>query len=124
MVLSKEAIKIRNKKGKVKCNQIAYVVFLVNLPDKQQKIINLFAYYYKKGKKYINPIGSVIIGQEFMVRILFGKDSFKVRFRDFEMKYIFQIPKTKIRYFNFPYFGGGSKTPWDMYVFMKMQESI
>jgi len=60
----------------------------------------------------------MIIGQEFMIRILFGKDSFKVRFRDYEKKYIFQFPKTKIRYFNFPYFGGESKAPWDMISFL------
>ncbi|MCD4683580.1 MAG: hypothetical protein K8R86_09890 [Bacteroidales bacterium] len=60
-------------------------------PDKHQNVINLFVYYYNKGKKHIYPIGSVFIGQEFMIRVLFGKDSFKVRFRDFEKKYLFQI---------------------------------
>jgi len=79
-------------------------------------ICYLFVYYYNKGKKHIEPIGSVIIGQEFMIRILFGKDSFKVRFRDFEKKYAFKFPKTIIRYFNFPFFGGKSKAPWDMII--------
>ena len=39
-------------------------------------------------------------------------------------KHSFQFPKTIIRYFNFPYFGGKLKAPWGMYVFMYMQEKI
>jgi len=60
----------------------------------------------------------VIIGQEFMIRILLFKDSFKVRFWNFEKKYPFQYPKTIIGYFNFPYFGGESKAPWYMMIFL------
>jgi hypothetical protein len=92
-------------------------------PDKQQNQINLFIYYYNKGVRYISPVGSVNVGDKFMIRILFAKDSFKVRFGYFEKKYKFAFPKTSIKYFNFPYFGGKSKTPWDMYVFMKIQMS-
>jgi hypothetical protein len=93
-------------------------------PDKIQNKINLYIYYYNQGIKFVKPVGSVNVGQEFMIRLIFGNNSFKVRFRDFEKKYAFKYPKTIIRYFNFPYFGGESKAPWDMNVFMKMQETI
>jgi hypothetical protein len=87
-------------------------------PDKQHNIINLFVYYYNNGKKHIDPIGSVLIGQQFFIRILLFKDSFKVKFRNFEKKYAFLFPKTIIRYFNFPYFGGKSKAPWNIRIFL------
>ena len=92
-------------------------------PDKIQNKINLFIYYYNQGIKFVEFVGSVNVGQEFMIRLIFGSDSFKVRFNDFEKKYVFSFPDTSINYFNFPYFGGASKAPWDMFIYMKMQES-
>ena len=93
-------------------------------PADKQNYIKLFTYYYNNGIRYIEPLGFVQTGQEFMVRLIFRNNSFKVRFGALEKKYTFHFPKTKIRYFNFPYFGGKSKAPWDMNVFMETQESI
>lgn len=93
-------------------------------PDSLTNQINLYAYYYNNGLRTIDFIASTKVNQEFMIRVIFYKDSFKIKHNDFEKKYLFDFPKTPIKYFNFPYFGGDSKAPWDMKIFMKIQKTL
>jgi hypothetical protein len=93
-------------------------------PSSNHNIIDLYVYYYNNGKRSIDLFASVPVGQEFMIRMLFNNGYFIVRYADTEKKYPFTFPKTLIKYFNFPYFGGNAKAPWDMELFLKTQNSF
>lgn len=92
-------------------------------PSSNQNIIDLYVYYYNNGSRYVDLFGSVPVGQEFMIRLFFNDGFFSVRYAGIEKKYPFTFSKSFIKYFNFPYFGGSSKAPWDMDIFLQTQSS-